>query len=135
MEKVMVQKDFRPAIVKTNIESITKSLTRRITALGYDIYISFSGVSKSRYLEIMLTRTSKIFVRISDHAAEKSKRRLCTFDVYTDVKRPGAVDYNLFFKTFRNIVRNPENELKKTRFVRIYKYSDRPAAINSHQCA
>ena len=135
MEKAEFQTKPKPAKIKTNIKAITSYLIERITSLGFNIYISFSGVSKSRYLEIMLSKNKKIFVRISDHPAESTRRRLYTFDIYTDEWRSGAVNYIVFFDTFRNIVKNPGNKQKRTKFVRIYEYSEKLTAKNNHLSA
>ena len=122
MEKAVSTTKPKHTVIKTGIKAITDYLIGRITSLGYDIYISYSGVSRSRYMEIMLSKSKKIFVRISDHPAESTRRRLCTFDIYTDEWRPGSVSYFVFLKTFRTIMRNPENEQNRSKFTRVYDY-------------
>ena len=122
MEKNASLTKPKPAIIKMGIKDITGYLIKRITSLGFDIYISYSGVSKSRYMEIMLSKSKKIFVRISDHPAESTRRRLCTFDIYTDEWRHGAVSYIVFFKTFRTIIKNPGSDQTRSKFTRVYEY-------------
>jgi len=135
MEKTVLQTKPKPVVTKTAIKAIAKYLIERITSLGFDIYISFSKVSKSRYLEIMLSKNKKIIVRISDHPADSTRRPLYTFDIYTDVWRPGAVDYRVFLKTFRRIMRNSGNKQKRTKFVLVYEYGEKLTAIKNQKSA
>jgi hypothetical protein len=68
------QPETRPRIIKTNINKITQYVVKRITEIGYNVYISYSSRSCSRYLEIKLSEERKIIVRISDHQADKANR-------------------------------------------------------------
>ena len=135
MKKAVLNKRSKSAIIKMDIEMITKYIIERITTLGFDIYISFSEVSKSRYLEIMLSKSKKIIVRISDHPADSTRRPLYTFDIYTGLWRHGAVTYNVFFNTFRYIMKNQENKQNKTKFVRVYEYGGKLTAAKNKQIA
>ena len=112
--------------LKTEIKTITKILIRRITALGYDIYISYSDVSKSRYLEIMLPEHEKILVRISDHPTDYTKRGMLAFDIYTKKPRSGAVNYLYFFHRFKYIMNNQHRTENRPRFYKVYRYNLKP---------
>jgi hypothetical protein len=98
------QPEPRPRMLKTNISRITKYVTGRIAAMGFDVYVSYSGRSKSRYLDIMLSNGKKIVVRISDHPADCMKRWRCNFDIHTAIRRRGSVDYAEFLDAFKQIV-------------------------------
>ena len=93
----------RPKVLKTNIKKITQHVSKRIAAMGYDVYISHSNKSKSRYLEIKLTEVRKIMVRISDHHADKLNRWRYKFDIRVTAARPGSVDYIEFLDAFKQI--------------------------------
>ena len=91
----------RPRLMKTNISKIMKYVSDRIASLGYNVYISFSKKSSSRYLGVRLSKERKIIIRIADHPAE---RRHFKFDIHTSEPRPGSVDYLEFLDIFKQIV-------------------------------
>jgi len=92
----------RPRVLKTNIAKISQFLSRRITQLGYNVYISFSNKSNSRYLEVKLSKDRKLVARIADH--HNNTRDLYNFDIYTNERRNGAVDYIEFLDAFKQII-------------------------------
>jgi hypothetical protein len=102
--KAVFQPELRPRIMKTNLAKICKHVTDRITELGYNVYISFSNKSKSRYLEVRLSDERKIIARIADHPADKNNRWRYKFDIRTSDMRPGSVDYIEFLDAFKQIV-------------------------------
>jgi len=104
----MFQPEKRPRVLKTNIAKITKYVSDRIVALGYDVYISISNKSSSRYLEIKLSNERKIIVRIADHPADKANRWRYKFDIRTLEPRKGSVDYIEFLDAFKQIVGEQE---------------------------
>lgn len=100
----VLQLEPRPRIMKTNINKITRHVSKRITEIGYDVFISYSNKSQSRYLEIMVSEAHKIVIRISDHPAEKKNRWRYRFDIYTNAFRPGAINYIEFFDAIKLII-------------------------------
>ena len=101
-----IQLEQRPRVMKTSIHKITKYVAQRITELGYNVYISFSNKSKSRYLEIMLSKERKLIVRISDHPADKEDRWRFKLDIHTKIHRAGSIDYIEFINIFKQIAGN-----------------------------
>jgi hypothetical protein len=110
----------RPKVMKTNIQKIAKHVARRITEYGYNVFVSLSRKSESRYLEVRLSKTRKITIRISDHPADKSNK--FEFDIHTIIKRKGSLDYLEMLDAFKQIVSeksldavkiNPENQGKE----------------------
>ena len=96
--------ELRPRTLKTNINKITQHLTKRIAEIGYDVYISYSQKSRSRYLEIILSEKRKVIARISDHPAERANRWRYKFDIFTSARRRGSVDYIEFLDAFKQVV-------------------------------
>jgi len=94
----------RPRILKTNICKIAQYVTKRITDYGYDVFFSFSHKSSSRYLEVKLSDSRKIIVRIADHPANKNSRGLFQFDIHTKERRNGSLDYIEFIDVFKQII-------------------------------
>ena len=104
MNKPVFTPEPRPRVLKTNINKITRVVAKRITEIGYNVYISHSKKSKSRYLEVKLSEKRKITVRISDHIADRANRWLYQFDIHTSASRSGSVDYIEFIDAFKQIV-------------------------------
>jgi len=90
--------------LKTNINKITQYMVKQITDLGFDVFISYSHKSSSRYLEIILAQERKLVVRIADHPAGKENRWRFRFDIHTEIRRSGSLDYFEFLDTFRQII-------------------------------
>jgi hypothetical protein len=88
--------------IKTNIRRITNYLIKAITGMGFDIWISFSKHSKSRYLEVY-TGLRMYIVRISDHPLYIQGRY--DYDIYTNRPRRGAKDYVAFLELFRERIK------------------------------
>ena len=103
-EKPVFQPEPRTRVLRTNINKITRHVAKRINAIGYDVFISYSSISRSRYLEIKLSEKRKIVVRISDHPADKANRWRFKFDVHTSERRRGSLDYIEFLDAFKTIV-------------------------------
>jgi len=105
MDKLPVfQPEPRPRVLRTNINKITMYVARRIVAMGYNVYISYSSKSESRYLRIKLSDERKIVARISDHMADRANRWQYKFDIHASTPRPGSVDYIEFLDAFKQIV-------------------------------
>ena len=104
MNKPVFEPDPRPRVLKTNINKITQYVIKRVTAIGYDIYYSYSKKSRSRYLEVKLSEKRKIVVRISDHPANKKNCSQFKFDIHTTTQRYGSLDYIQFLDAFKQIV-------------------------------
>ena len=104
MYKPVFTPELRPRVLKTNINKITQYVIKRITAIGFDIYFSYSKKSKSRYLEIKLSEERRIIVRISDHPANKANRWQFKFDIHTTTQRYGSLDYIQFLDAFKSTV-------------------------------
>jgi len=98
------QPEPRPRVLKTNIKNITKHVAARIVEMGYNVFLSTSNKSKSRYLEIALAEERRLIVRISDHPADKANRWRYKFDIHSSAPRKGSVDYIEFIDAFKQIV-------------------------------
>jgi hypothetical protein len=118
--KEVFEPEPRPKVMKTNIQKIAKLVSRRITEYGYNVFVSLSRKSESRYLEVRLSKTRKITIRISDHPADKLNK--FEFDIHTLTRRKGSLDYLEMLDAFKQIVRekrrdaeiiNPENSGKE----------------------
>lgn len=81
----------KPVSVKMSIGRITKALCGCVTAAGYDVYVSDSRTTNSRYLYVILGKRKRITIRISDHYTKKWWKY--NFDVYTDRPRARAKNY------------------------------------------
>jgi hypothetical protein len=88
--------------LKINIRRITNHLIKAITGMGFDIWITFSRHSQSRYLEVY-TGLRMYIVRISDHPLYIQGRY--DYDIYTDRPRRGAKNYVAFLELFRERIR------------------------------
>ena len=104
MNKPVFTPEPRPRVLKININKITQYVIKRITEYGFNVYISYSERSRSRYLEIKLSEERKIIVRISDHIANRENRGRCSFDIHTSTQRRGSLDYVEFLDAFKQIV-------------------------------
>jgi len=104
MNSKIFQPELRPIRIKTNINKITQYVAKCVTGLGYNVYVSYSNKSRSRYLEIVLSKEEKVIVRISDHVADKKKRWRFKFDIHTTERRRRSVDYIEFLDAFMQIV-------------------------------
>jgi hypothetical protein len=82
--------------IRTNIRRITKAITQKITGWGYDVYISYSGRTKSRYFEFKLRDRRRIKIRLSDHPSKRRWRY--DYDVYTEEPRKHAMNYEELLK-------------------------------------
>jgi len=109
-KKLVFQPEPRPRRLKTNIKKITVHISKRIVALGYNVYISYSNKSQSRYLEIKLSDERRLIVRISDHIADRANRWRYKFDIYTTTRRRGSVDYIEFIDAFKQIIGEKKND-------------------------
>jgi hypothetical protein len=102
--ETVFQPEPRPRVLKTNIKNIAKYITQRINDLGFDVYISCSSKSKSRYLEFYLRKGYKKIVRISDHPASRDNRWKYAFDIHTTQRRHGSIDYIEFLDALKLII-------------------------------
>jgi hypothetical protein len=77
--------------LRTNIKQITRYVTKKITGWGFDVYITLSHTSRSRYLEFTVGKWRSFVIRISDHPTGRYWKY--DYDVYTDRPRYGAINY------------------------------------------
>jgi hypothetical protein len=77
--------------LRTNIRRITRYITGKITGWGFDVYITLSHTSRSRYLEFTVGKWRNFTIRISDHPTARYWKY--DYDVYTDRPRYGAINY------------------------------------------
>jgi hypothetical protein len=77
--------------LRTNIRRITRYITGKITGWGFDVYITLSRTSRSRYLEFTAGKWRSFTIRVSDHPTGRYWKY--DYDVYTDRPRRGAIDY------------------------------------------
>jgi hypothetical protein len=82
--------------IRTNIWRIAKAITRKITGWGFDVYISYSGRTKSRYFEFKLRDNRRIKIRLSDHPSIRWWKY--DYDVYTEKTREYAMNYEELLK-------------------------------------
>jgi hypothetical protein len=71
--------------------------------MGFDIYVTYSKHSKSRYFDIPVTEENRIQVRLSDHPTNKQRRYRYNFDIYTIKTREGAMNYLDFLDAFEEM--------------------------------
>jgi hypothetical protein len=103
-DKPVFHPEVRPRILKTNINKISQYVGKRVNEIGYNVFISYSHKSRSRYLEIEFTKERKLIVRISDHPSDSTNRWRYKFDIHTNTQRKGSVDYIEFLDAFKQIV-------------------------------
>jgi hypothetical protein len=77
--------------LRTNVKRITKYIIDKITDMGFDVYITFSHTSKSRYLEFHVGNWRSFIIRISDHPTFRQWKY--DYDVFTEKPRRGSVNY------------------------------------------
>jgi hypothetical protein len=77
-------------------------LLKKINDMGIDVIVTQSHHTKSRYLDIQINRRNLI-VRISDHPAAQGRKKF-TFDIHTDKKRKGSIDYIELLDAMRIII-------------------------------
>jgi hypothetical protein len=82
--------------IRTNIRRIAKAITRKITGRGFDVCISYSGRTKSRYFEFKLRDNRRIKIRPSDHPSRRWWKY--DYDVYTETSREHAINYEELLK-------------------------------------
>jgi len=105
-ENTVFKPEQRPRIMKTNIKNITKYVATRITEIGFNVGISCSNKSKSRYLEVYLRDDHKILIRIADHPCDRRSRWRYRFDVHTVKPRTGSIDYIQLLDAIKSIAGN-----------------------------
>jgi hypothetical protein len=84
--------------LRTNIKRITKYITDKITGWGFDVYISPSRTTRSRYLEFSIGNRQSFIIRISDHPTGKYWKY--DYDVYTNQPRRDAINYLTLINIF-----------------------------------
>jgi len=104
-----------PETTKDNIRNITNYLVRQISGMGMTVIVSFSNVSKSRYLSVD-AGMRRYTIRVSDHALRRNRKKH-DFNVYTHIPYEKAYHYLDFMKIFCEIVDKGHEEQKpeKTR--------------------
>jgi hypothetical protein len=102
--------------LRTNIKRITQYITEKITDMGFDIYVTFSHTSKSRYLEFQVGTWRGFIIRISDHPSFRQWKY--DYDVYTHRPRWGAINYMVLIqlierRLFRKKTGKPIKDYKR----------------------
>jgi hypothetical protein len=82
--------------LRTNMRRIAQAITQKITGWGFDVYVSYSGRTKSRYFEFRLPEQRRIIIRLSDHTSRRWWRY--DYDVYADERRKWAMNYEELLK-------------------------------------
>jgi hypothetical protein len=77
--------------LRTNIKRITRYITDKITGWGFNVYVTLSRTSRSRYLEFSAEERQSFIIRISDHPTVW--RWKYDYDVYTNRPRRNAINY------------------------------------------
>jgi hypothetical protein len=75
--------------IRLNLRRATKQLINAISGWGYDVYVSYSGRTKSRYLQFKVSKNEFIKIRLSDHPSKRQWRY--AYDVYTERQRKNAL--------------------------------------------
>jgi hypothetical protein len=81
----------RDQTLRSNIKQITRYITDKITGWGFNIYVTLSHTSRSRYLEFYVGKRQSFIIRISDHPAGRNWKY--DFDIYTNQSRRSAINY------------------------------------------
>jgi hypothetical protein len=95
-----VGKDWHDRQTRTNIRRTARAITQKITGWGFDVYISYSHSTKSRYFKFKLRDRRRIEIRLSDHPSVR--RWKYDYDVYTDQPRQDAIDYLTLISLIEN---------------------------------
>jgi hypothetical protein len=99
--------------LSTSLKNIYQTLKKKITGWGYDIYVTDSRRTKSRYLEIPIGKGRKIIIRLSDHPSWRSWKY--NYDVYSDEPRPGAFNYIELIRILEKRLQiKPEEKINRT---------------------
>jgi hypothetical protein len=77
--------------LRTNIKRITRYITDKITGWGFNVYVTPSRTSRSRYLEFGIGNRQSFIIRISDHPTSRYWKY--DYDVYTNRPRRDAINY------------------------------------------
>ena len=97
-----------------NLKRIYRILSQKIMSWGYNIYVSDSVRTRSRYL-IVTTRQGLLKIRLSDHYPKRSSD--IDYDVYTGQPRKKALEYReliaILEKRFGIKKNKPQTEIKK----------------------
>lgn len=84
--------------LRTNIKRITSSIIGKIIDMGFNVYVTYSHTSKSRYLEFKPGKGKRyVLIRVSDHPSKRPWK--FNFDVFTDKARSGALNYRELNRT------------------------------------
>jgi hypothetical protein len=77
--------------LSASLKAIYRILSRKITSWGFNVYVTDSRRTRSRYLDVPLPGGRKIIIRLSDHPSKTQWR--FDYDVYTDEPRRNALNY------------------------------------------
>jgi len=95
--------------LRTNIKRITRYVTDQITGWGFDVYLTISHTTKSRYIEFRMGKHRSFIIRISDHYT--NRRHDYDYDVFTSAPRNGAFNYMDMLSSLKNkVFRESQNE-------------------------
>ena len=72
------------------IRKLQKAVLRRITGWGFNVWVSYSKRTRSRYLEFRIAR-HEVRIRLSDHTSRKIQS--FDYDIWVNSPRPNAFSY------------------------------------------
>ena len=94
------------------MRSTYKAMVREIMRHGYNVWVSFSGTSKSRSIEFFVWR-HRIRIRLADHASKKAWEY--NYDVYVERPRIGALSYCEWKADLENMIKAIREQEKALR--------------------
>jgi hypothetical protein len=74
-----------------SLKAIYRIVSQKITSWGFNVYVTDSRRTRSRYLDVPLPRDRKIIIRLSDHPSKTQWR--FDYDIYTGGPRRNALNY------------------------------------------
>jgi hypothetical protein len=74
-----------------SLKAVYRILSQKITSWGFNIYVTDSHKTRSRYLDVPLPGGRKIIIRLSDHPSKTQWRY--DYDIYTGEPRRNALNY------------------------------------------
>jgi hypothetical protein len=92
------------------LKRIYRIVTRKIFTWGYNIYVTDSLQTRSRYLKVLGKK--KIIIRLSDHPSRKPWGY--DFDVYTGNPRRNAITHEQLIEKLEPILKKGRTHKSKT---------------------
>jgi len=105
------------------IRKLQKAVLRRITGWGFNVWVSYSKRTRSRYLEFRIAR-HEVRIRLSDHISRKIQS--FDYDIWVNSPRPNAFSYREWVKDMEGRIKAikwQEDAIKNSQgeFIKIYK--------------